>query len=336
MIFKVIHLRRLLAVSGFSILCLIAATAVGRTVQTSAMEDGKDFIKYVEFNVPYEALERSLNADIKRKGGINWIDLLSHLACKYGGEWKRYKNADMDAFIEKLDSGETVEESRYFSYYQQAYGAILGGMVGNYLEESLNAETGETQWVSHYGLKTYSPIAKGYWVTGYDDFGAKRSYGYSRPHLGHDLMGQTGTPIIAIEGGTVEALGWNQYGGWRIGIRSFDKKRYWYYAHLRKNRPFASGLMEGDTVTAGDVIGYMGRTGYSTNENVNNIEETHLHLGLELVFDESQKESDNEIWINLYSLTKLLEKHKTQVIKMEETKEYYRKYQYIDCGGIDS
>ena len=37
------------------------------------------------------------------------------------------------------------------------------------------------------------------------------------------MMGQVGTPVIAVESGYVEALGWNQYGGWRIGIRSFDK-----------------------------------------------------------------------------------------------------------------
>lgn len=54
----------------------------------------------------------------------------------------------------------------------------------------------------------------------------------------------------------VEALGWNQYGGWRVGIRSFDGKRYYYYAHLRQNYPYAEGLEEGSVVTAGDVIGY--------------------------------------------------------------------------------
>ena len=43
---------------------------------------------------------------------------------------------------------------------------------------------------------------------------------------GYDLMGSIGTPIIAVESGTVEHLGWNQYGGWRIGIRSFDRKRF--------------------------------------------------------------------------------------------------------------
>ena len=124
----------------------------------------------------------------------------------------------------------------------------------------------------------------------------------------------------------MEALGWNQYGGWRIGIRSFDNKRYYYYAHLRQNYPYAEGLEEGSVVTAGDVIGYMGHTGYSTTENVNNIEVTHLHWGLELVFDEEQKESDNEIWIDVYPLTCFLAKHTQEVQKVEGTREWIRNY----------
>lgn len=76
------------------------------------------------------------------------------------------------------------------------------------------------------------------------------------------MMGLVGTPIMAVESGVVEALGWNQYGGWRIGIRSFDGKRYYYYAHLRQSYPYAEGLAEGSVVTAaGDVIGYMEFTG---------------------------------------------------------------------------
>ena len=39
------------------------------------------------------------------------------------------------------------------------------------------------------------------------------------------LMGSIGTPIVAVESGVIENLGWNQYGGWRIGIRSFDTKK---------------------------------------------------------------------------------------------------------------
>ena len=141
-------------------------------------------------------------------------------------------------------------------------------------------------------------------------------------------MGSIGTPVTAIESGTIEVLGWNQYGGWRIGIRSFDKKRYYYYAHLRKNHPFNNSLKEGDTVRAGDVIGYLGMTGYSTTENSNNIDTAHLHFGLQLIFDESQKEGVNQIWIDLYNITKLLQKNKSAVYKDEQTKDYYRKFEF--------
>lgn len=139
-----------------------------------------------------------------------------------------------------------------------------------------------------------------------------------------------GTPIAAVESGYVEALGWNQYGGWRIGIRSFDGKRYYYYAHLRQNFPYALDLKEGSVVTAGDIIGYMGHTGYSTKENTNNIDTVHLHWGLQLIFDESQKEGNNEIWVDCYALSRFLYKNRSLAEKNTETKEWFRVYQMKD------
>ena len=108
-------------------------------------------------------------------------------------------------------------------------------------------------------------------------------------------------------------LGWNRYGGWRVGIRSFDGRRYYYYAHLKKDKPFAPNLKEGDTVQAGDLIGFMGRSGYSDRENVNNIETVHLHFGMELIFDESQKECNSEIWIDVYDIIRLLDSHRSSI-----------------------
>lgn len=297
----------------------------------------KDYIKYVEFNVPYTALQKALDYDIESHQNeeqvpLNWIEILSYLAAKYGGNFERYKSSDMEKLVNQLNEGESIndltKDMKYYAYYHEAYSAILDGMVGYFRIQIANPDNPEEfVWQEKYGLCAFSPIAKTYPFEHYDDFGAKRTYGYSRPHLGHDLMAATGTPVIAVESGVVEAIGWNQYGGWRIGIRSFDKKRYYYYAHLRKNRPYAAGLKEGDIVTAGDVIGYVGRTGYSTTENVNNIEISHLHLGLQLIFDESQKESNNEIWINLYPLTMLLKNNQSEVYREASTKEYYRKYQ---------
>lgn len=68
----------------------------------------------------------------------------------------------------------------------------------------------------------------------------------------------------------------------------------------------------------------MGHTGYSTKENVNNIDITHLHWGLQLIFDESQKEGNNEIWIDIYPLTRFLAKHTQTAVKVEGTKEWVR------------
>ncbi|MBW7573287.1 M23 family metallopeptidase [Caproiciproducens faecalis] len=292
--------------------------------ESSASSSSGDYIKYVEFNVPYLAMKKAMNLDIssqKEEKKVSWIELLAYLAAKYGGNFSHYKSNDMDVLTTKLKTqtmAELTKNMKLYTYYYKAYSAVLGGLLGTYTDS-----TGETK----YGLIGYSPIAKTFPYEDYDDFGASRTYGYKRQHLGHDMMAATGTPVIAVESGIVEALGWNQYGGWRIGIRSFDKQRYYYYAHLRQNRPYAADLAVGQTVTAGDVIGYVGHTGYSTKENVNNIKVSHLHFGMELIFDESQKESVNEIWVDVYQLCKLLRQNQSEVVRNNETKEYSRKNQ---------
>lgn len=301
-------------------------------------QENHDFIKYAEFTPSYEALEQAMKADIKSHSEdlkISWIEILAILAVKYGGNFKKYNSHDMQDVIEKLKSGTSSEEitknNKNYQYYKEVYTAVLGEFLGDYKIRKKSPD-GENinDWQEAYGLKAFSPIAKTFPFSHYDDFGASRSYGYARPHLGHDMMAAIGTPVIAVESGTVEIIGWNQYGGWRVGIRSFDRKRYYYYAHLRQNRPFHVDLKEGATVKAGDVIGYVGRTGYSAKENVNNIDKSHLHWGLQLIFDESQKECNNEIWINLYPITKLLEKNKSAVIRNNDTKEYYPEYEFSE------
>ena len=297
----------------------------------------QDYIKWVDFTVSYEALCRAYAWDVDTHGTtheVDWVELLAYTAAKTGGEFDSKALSVLEKAAEALSEGEcSIEELtgdlKYYSYYHEAYDAVLGGMVGEY-EEEMEDENGEMKYQSRYGLKAYFPLARGFDYSHYDDFGVGRSYGYKRKHLGHDMMGLTGTPIMAVESGYVEALGWNQYGGWRIGIRSFDGRRYYYYAHLRQNYPYAENLEEGSIVTAGDVIGYMGHTGYSTTENVNNIEVTHLHWGLQLIFDESQKERNNEIWIDLYALTRFLAKHTQPAQKVEGTKEWVRTNDIID------
>ncbi|MCM1092272.1 MAG: M23 family metallopeptidase [Muribaculum sp.] len=316
---------------GVIALAVLALLWEGRDHRVETAATGQDYIKWVDFTVSYEALCRAYDWDVETHGTeheVHWVELLAYTAARTGGEFDKKAMSILNETAQKLSAGEAVMEElvsdlKYYAYYKEAYTAVLGGMVGEY-ELQVQDENGHVNWEHKYGLKAYFPLARGFDYSHFDDFGVSRSYGYKRKHLGHDMMGLTGTPIMAIESGRVEALGWNQYGGWRVGIRSLDGKRYYYYAHLRQNYPFAENVEEGSIVTAGDVIGYMGHTGYSTKENVNNIEVTHLHWGLELIFDESQKESDNEIWIDVYPLTRFLAKHTQPAEKVEGTKEWVR------------
>lgn len=312
-----------------------ASTSASVSKSSSASEGkrdkkkDKDFIKWVDFTVPYEALCVAYNLDVESHDTdipLNWIELLAYTATKNGGTFSNESARFITQTATDLSNRSTTmkkltKDLKNYDYFLEAYTAVLGGYVGEY---ELETEPGSKKYEKHYGLKAFSPIAKGFPYGDFDDFGTARSYGYSRPHLGHDMVGQIGTPIIAVESGYVEALGWNQYGGWRIGIRSFDEKRYYYYAHLRQNSPFQKGLKEGSIVTAGDVIGYMGHTGYSKKENTNNIDEIHLHFGIQLIFDESQKDGNCEIWINPYQLTRFLKSHQSEAAKKGDSKIWLR------------
>ena len=305
-------------------------------IEVVSGSDG-NYIKWVDFKITSEALLKAYTLDVESYGKevhLNWIELLAYAGAKCGGSFDKNSLSLIDKLAGELSDGtstleQLTQDMEYYEYYYEAYETVLGGMVGEYEIEQDNGNGGKIR-KKVYGLKSFSPIAKGFEYNDYDDFGSSRSYGYRRPHLGHDMMGRVGTPIVAVESGHVEALGWNQYGGWRIGIRSFDKKRYYYYAHLRQNFPYALDLKEGSVVTAGDVIGYMGHTGYSTVENTNNIETVHLHFGLQLIFDESQKEGNNEIWIDCYALTRFLSRNRSLTEKNQETKEWFRVYQMTD------
>jgi len=322
-------------------ICTFLAASDSTESNLTESKDQKKFIKWVEFNACYAAMEKALTLDVKSYGKevkLNWVELLAYLAAKYGGDFKKYKSRDMDELVSKLNNGQTMErlteKMKYYNYYHEAYDAILGNFVGEYEIQVKDSDSpGGMKWEKKYGLKVFSPIAKGYSFSHYDDFGTGRTFGYARKHLGNDLMGSIGTPIIAVESGIVEVMGWNMYGGWRIGIRSFDQKRYYYYAHLRKDRPFHSDMYEGKVVKAGDVIGYLGMTGYSTRENVNNITTPHLHFGMQIIFDESQKECVNELWINVYEIVNLLQKNRSAVVKDEETRDYYRVYDIMEYNS---
>ncbi len=299
----------------FAIIFNIASAMSGRQKEVSAR-----LLKWVDFNVTAAAMKDALAYDIASHGQpceIHWIDLLACLGARYGGNFSQYKKAHMDGIAGRLAKGESIEDitagMKYFEYYSVAYESVLGGLVGEFSVQTGTAEGGAPAFEARYGLKGYSPIAQGWSFSHSDDFGASRSFGFRRNHLGHDMFGSVGTPVINVETCVVQVLGWNRYGGWRIGMRSLDGRRYYYYAHLRSGHPYAAGLEEGQIVYAGEVIGYLGMTGYSDSEDYNGMQRPHLHFGIQLIFDES---SSSEIWVDPYELVKFLGSHRSAAVSV--------------------
>ena len=92
-----------------------------------------------------------------------------------------------------------------------------------------------------------------------------------RVHEALDIMAPAGTPVVAVEDGTVAKLFTSKAGG--LTVYQFDPSQSvaYYYAHLQG---YASGLVEGATLRRGQVIGYVGSTGNA------NPAAPHLHFAI--------------------------------------------------------
>lgn len=88
-----------------------------------------------------------------------------------------------------------------------------------------------------------------------DTWGAPRSGG--RTHQGVDMIAARGTPLVAIEAGTVSRISTSSLGGLTLWIAGSSGDSF-YYAHLDG---YAAGLSTGQSVSAGTLVGYVGNTG---------------------------------------------------------------------------
>ena len=101
-----------------------------------------------------------------------------------------------------------------------------------------------------------------------DTFGAARADVSGGWHHGEDIFSPLGTPLLAVADGTMFSVGWNDIGGWRMWLRDRAGNEF-YYAHLSAYSPLA---VNGQQVKAGDVLGFMGKTGDAEFSPV------HLHF----------------------------------------------------------
>lgn len=113
-----------------------------------------------------------------------------------------------------------------------------------------------------------------------DSWMSERTFGGERGHEGTDIMldpDERGLfPVLSMTDGIVEKKGWLPQGGYRLGIRSAGGI-YYYYAHLYD---YAEGMEPGIEVTAGQLLGFAGDSGYSNIEGTVGNFPVHLHVGI--------------------------------------------------------
>jgi murein DD-endopeptidase MepM/ murein hydrolase activator NlpD len=85
------------------------------------------------------------------------------------------------------------------------------------------------------------------------------------PHLGVDYAAPLGTPVRAGGDGVVVACTSKKGNGRYIQIRHTNAEYETYYLHLSS---YAKGIRKGTKVDQGQVIGYVGATGYATGPHL--------------------------------------------------------------------
>ena len=78
------------------LLSLLSQQSIGAAGSDSRKDD---FIKWVDFNVPEEAMTKAFRLDVatcQQQLHLNWIELLAFLGARYGGDFSSYLEADMD------------------------------------------------------------------------------------------------------------------------------------------------------------------------------------------------------------------------------------------------
>lgn len=198
---------------------------------------------------------------------------------------------------------------------KQAYETVLGDLKYFPIPESRNRNTPEVVfedgWMDGRGYVSSGQTGEGQAGGGQagsgqngggqadsgQTGGSQNGGSPKRRHEGCDIMGSKMPPgyypVVSMTDGIIEKIGWLEMGGWRIGIRA-PGGAYLYYAHLYD---YAGDFKEGDRVKAGELIGYMGDTGYGKTEGTRGNFDVHLHVGIYIKTDHNEEMSVNPYWI---------------------------------------
>ncbi len=229
------------------------------------------------FNVtPRAASQTSITSDVAAT-----IDTSLYEALRGAGEQPQLVQQLVDVFqwdidffsLQKGDSFSLVVEKKFVGAEAFGYGPILAaqfthdgvtyeafrhqakdGRAGYYAragtplrKQFLRAPLKFTRITSGFSKKRFHPILQ-----------------YFRPHHGVDYGAPIGTPVMTTADGVVTEVGRKRGEGNYIRIRHTSRIGT-YYLHLSR---FANGLKRGTKVIQGDVIGYVGATGFATGPHL--------------------------------------------------------------------
>ena len=91
----------------------------------------EDYIQWVDFDVPVEALETAMRLDIESQGKekpLDWVDILALGAARNGSG--KLSTMQVQKAAKELEGDQSPEQllgaqAKYFRYYQETYGAVL-------------------------------------------------------------------------------------------------------------------------------------------------------------------------------------------------------------------
>ena len=163
---------------------------------------------------------------------------------------KRYRDGEFKSYGKVLAAEFVNRGSKFEAYlFKDSYGKdIYFNAAGDSLRRAfLKAPLSYTRISSRFSPARLHPILR-----------------TVRPHPGIDYAAPTGTPVKAVGNGTVTYRGWGKGAGNYITLKHPNGYET-MYLHLSG---FAKNLKQGGRVQQGEVIGYVGSTGYATGPHL--------------------------------------------------------------------
>lgn len=230
-------------------------------------EDYKTEKKKIEYEVTTTTAEGTISSSLFAAG--KKVGMSEALVLEFAEifAW----NIDFATQLKEGDKFKVIYEKRSRNGEEAGYGNILAAkFINNGEEHTAFLFENKDGKKAYYGKNGKSlvrqflkaPLRYDRISSGYTNARFHPTLGQNMPHRAIDYAAARGTPIRAVGDGTVTYAGWNGGYGRYIDIRHNGTYQT-QYAHL-------SGIAvnSGQSVSQGDIIGYVGSTGFSTGPHL--------------------------------------------------------------------